>query len=153
MKIKILILSAFLLLTSNNSKAENWLSKAFKKNDSPIKSITENKINNTIELESNLAGFKKEEIDILISEGVLRINAEKKDMSKKFDEDEKKIVYKQKDALQKSLFLDLKKYNVNLDNPQNIKVVYNNGILWMSIPRSKNVLHDINLRIKSEARA
>jgi HSP20 family protein len=152
MNIKIVALSALLLLTSNNSNAENWFKKTFKKDDSPIKSITENKINNTIELESNLAGFKKEEINILISEGILRINAEKKDRSKNIDEDEKKIVYKQKEALQRSLYLDLKKYNVNLDNPQNIKVVYNNGILWMSIPRSKNVLHDISLKIK-EARA
>jgi HSP20 family molecular chaperone IbpA len=153
MKNKILSLTTLLVLIASTSMAENWLSKSFKKSNDPIKSITENKIKNTLELESNLAGFKKEDIKISISGGVLKVNAEKKDTSSKFDESEKKLVYKQKELLHKSFQLDLKKYNVNLDNPQSIKTVYNDGILWMSIPRCKNAQTDFIIRIKSGADA
>lgn len=149
MKNKFLLSASLLLLITSSSQAGAW----FKKSEAAIKSITENKLKNTLDIESNLAGFKKEDIKIMVSGGILKVNAEKKDLSKRFDESEKKLVYKQKELLEKSFEVDLKKYNVNLDNPKNIKVAYNDGILLVSVPRSRNAQVDFNLKVNTGANA
>ena len=82
----------------------------------------------TYHVDMELAGLKKEDIDIKLQNGVLSISAEKKYENEK---EEKNYFYKERSygMIQRSFYVDK---NVT---PEDIKAEYTDGVLKLSFPK------------------
>jgi HSP20 family molecular chaperone IbpA len=115
-----------------------------------VKSITENK--NVLEVKLSLPGFKKDEISISITDGILKVDAKKKVSEEKNEnEKDKKYIYRSKESTQASIRLDLKPYGIHtLDSKdvKNIKATHEDGILKLSIPKKDTDKGGITVEIQ-----
>ena len=83
-------------------------------------------------IEMDVPGFKKEDINMELEDGYLRISAEKK--SDEEDASDKKYVRRERHSYSKCE----RQFYVGNVSEDNIKAKFNNGILEISVPKDDN---------------
>lgn len=83
-------------------------------------------------IEMDVPGFKKEDINMELEDGYLRISAEKK--SDEEDTSDKKYVRRERHSYSKCE----RQFYVGNVSEENIKAKFNNGILEISVPKEED---------------